>query len=99
MSDENEKKGNDSGPKAGAQKSVAEAALDAKEAATKAKAKKAEEAAKKPPKGTIVVSEGRSVTSKRGLLDAGTVVNPGDFFHGKDDIAALVKSGVLTEVK
>lgn len=89
-----------SGSKGGAQKGPSEAALDTKPATPEAKAKKGkEEATEGPSLVTLVVAEGRSVTSLRGILGEGAVVSSRDFFHGDNDISVLIQGGVLHEVK
>lgn len=44
------------------------------------------------------VAKGRSITSLRGVLDAGTVVGARDFPGGEDTLCDLIKCGAVVEV-
>lgn len=56
-------------------------------------AKKAAEGVKSGPK----VADGKSLTSKRGILGPGKFVTEADFVGGKERIQELLKSGHLTK--
>ena len=49
------------------------------------------------PKGArvVVVAEGRSVTSKRGILGPGTEVRPEHFAGGEEAVKRLLKAGIF----
>ncbi len=90
MSNDNQKKDPLAGANdAAAAKAAAEKA--AKEAADKAAA------AKKPY--PYSVAEGTSLTSKKGILDAGAEVKVEYFAGGKETLANLVKKGHVVKAK
>lgn len=74
----------------------AQEAADAKAAATQAKKEKAAEAkaAKKPP---YTIAEGKSITTKRGILADGDEIKAKDLSGGKDAIDKFIKTGHIVK--
>jgi len=52
-----------------------------------------------PKKGDCTVSDGCSVTTKRGIMGAGEIITADDSPGGKDSLNAHVKSMILNSVK
>jgi hypothetical protein len=61
------------------------------------KDQRASDASADMPGGPFVVAEGRSTTSKRGILGPGTEVSPNDFMEGEKSLRVLYNCGCVTE--
>ncbi|MFW6031053.1 MAG: hypothetical protein ACOC9T_00560, partial [Myxococcota bacterium] len=62
--------------------------------AAETSAKPKPEAKPKPP---YTVAKGKSITTRRGILDEGAEVRPDDFRAGQQRLDALVKRGVVVK--
>lgn len=69
-------------------------AVDAAEAKTNAQAAKAETV---KVKSAYVIADGRSCTSKRGILAEGDPVSADDFVNGKDDFDRLIEDACIVK--